>query len=77
MWKSLDKTYWIKKKNLYLLNDGSGDKKSKRHKIVCHGSKNQKNCLEATQLDNKRNYTKKIKLAQIDYFATNKSLTNS
>ena len=40
MWKSLDKTYWIKKKNLYLLNDGSGDKKSKRHKIVCHGSKN-------------------------------------
>ena len=30
MWKSLDKTYWIKKKNLYLLNDGSGDKKKQK-----------------------------------------------
>ena len=41
----------------YLIDDGSEDKKEKRHNKVCHKKRlefgNYKNSLEATQLDNK------------------------
>ena len=44
----------------YLTDDSSEDKKTKKHKKVCHKSKliseNYKSCLEATQLENKINH---------------------
>ena len=53
----------------YLIDDGSEDKKAKGTKMCVMEGKikleNHKNCLEATQLENKIKYIKKIKLAQI------------
>ena len=57
---------WTKRKNLQILiDDGRKDKKPKgtkkyviKRKII---SQNYKNCLEATQLENKINYPEKIK----------------
>ena len=50
----------------YLIDDGSENKKAKGTKKCVIKIKlkfeNYKNCLEATQLDNKINYLKKIKL---------------
>ena len=49
----------------YLLDDNSEDKKAKGTKKVCQKKKkfeNYKNCLDATQLENKINYLEKIKL---------------
>ena len=44
----------------YLTDDSSEDKKTKKHKKVCHKSKliseNYKSCLEATQLENEINH---------------------
>ena len=55
----------IRAKTYNYLDDGSVDKKSKRHKKVYHKKKlkfeNYKNFLEAIQLDNKINYTEKNK----------------
>ena len=52
----------------YLRNDSSEDKKAKGRK-VCHKIKikfeDYKNCLEATQLEDKINHLKKIKLTYI------------
>ena len=50
----------------YLIEDGSEDKKAKRHKKVCHKKKikfeNYKYCFKATQLDDEINYLEKKKL---------------
>ena len=49
----------------YLLDDNSEDKKAKGTKKVCqkkNKSENYRNCLYATQLENKINYLEKIKL---------------
>ena len=50
----------------YLLDDSSEDKKAKGTKMCVIKRKlkfqNYKNCLEATQLENKINYLKKMKL---------------
>ena len=50
----------------YIIDDGSEDEKSKRHKkcVVKRKLKieNYKNCLEGTQLHNKIKYLEKIKL---------------
>ena len=53
----------------YLIDDGSEDKKSKRHKkkpVIKREPKfeNYKNCSEATQLDNTINYVEKNKITQ-------------
>ena len=52
----------------YLIDDGSEDKKAKGTKKCVIKRKlkfeNYKNCLEATQLENKTNHLGKIKLAQ-------------
>ena len=49
----------------YLIDDGSEDKKAKDTKMCVIKRKlkfeNHKNCLEATQLENKINYLKLIK----------------
>ena len=62
--KNHDKICWIKSKNL--INGGSEDKKVKDIKeCVIKGklkSENYKNCLEATQLENKINYLEKNKI---------------
>ena len=51
----------------YLIDDGSEDKKAKGTKKCVIKRKlkfeNYKNCLEATQLENKTNHLGKIKLA--------------
>ena len=51
----------------YLLDDGGEDKKAKDTKKSVikrtHTFENYKSCLEATQLENKINYLKKIKLS--------------
>ena len=51
------------KTNSYLIDDGSEDKKAKSTKKCVIKRKlnfqNYKNCLEATQLDNKINYLEK------------------
>ena len=51
------------KTNSYLIDDGSEDKKTKSTKKCVIKRKlnfqNYKNCLEATQLDNKINYLEK------------------
>ena len=49
----------------YLIDDGSKDKKAKGTKrwvIKKLKFENHKNCLEATQLDNKKNYLEKRKI---------------
>ena len=51
----------------YLIDDGSEDKKSKRHKkkpVIKREPKfeNYENCSEATQLDNTINYVEKNKI---------------
>ena len=55
----------------YLIDDGSKDKKNKRHK-ECHQRKlkfeNYKNCLEASQLKNKINYLEKNKFNIVSLF---------
>ena len=47
-------------------DDGSENKKSKRHWKLCHKKKlkfeNYKNCSDATQVDNKINYFEKNKI---------------
>ena len=51
---------------IYLIDDNSEDKKTKSTKLCVIKRKlkfeNYKNCLEATQLENKKNLLKKIKL---------------
>ena len=53
----------------YLIDDGSEDEKAKdtRKCVITGKSKfeNYENCVEATQLENKINHLKKIKLTQI------------
>ena len=53
----------------YILDDGNEDKKAKDTKKCVIKRKlkfeNYKNCLQATQLDNKINYFKKVNLTQI------------
>ena len=53
----------------YILDDGNEDKKAKDTKKCVIKRKlkfeNYKNCLQATQLDNKINYLKKVNLTQI------------
>ena len=53
----------------YILDDGNEDKKAKDTKKCVIKRKlkfeNHENCLQATQLDNKINYLKKVNLTQI------------
>ena len=51
----------------YLIDDSIKDKKSKIPEKLCHKKEtfeNYKNYLETTQLDNKINFQKKMKLVQ-------------
>ena len=53
----------------YFINDGDENNKSKRHKKVCNKKKqlkfqDYKNCLEATQLENKTNQLEKKQLCR-------------
>ena len=52
----------------YLTDDGSDDKKSKRHKKVCHKFKHYKKSLEATQLENNINHLEKNKIEKDSFF---------
>ena len=66
--KIMAKFVWLKAKTYsYLIDDGSEDKKAKgtkkcvikrKHKLEIY-----KNCLEATQLDNKTKYLEKKKIS--------------
>ena len=66
--KNHDKICWIKSKKLisFLIVDGSVDKKQKAEKTCAMKRKlkfeNYKNCLEATQLDNKIRYLQNDKI---------------
>ena len=58
--KVITKFVGLKSKNYsYLIDDGSKEKKSKRHKKP---PENYNTCLEETQLDNKINYLEKNKI---------------
>ena len=66
--KNHDKICWIKNKKFisFLIVDGSVDKKQKAEKACAMKRKlkfeNYKNCLEATQLDNKIRYLQNDKI---------------
>ena len=65
-WKNLKKIVGIRAKTYCcLIDDVSEDKKARSKKSVPQKKskfRNFKNCLEATQLDNKMNYLEKIKI---------------
>ena len=66
MWKNHDKICWIKSKVSYLIDVGREDKEAEGTKkcVITRKIKfeNYKNCLSATQLENKVNYLEKIKI---------------
>ena len=65
----------------YLIGDGSESKKAKDTKKYVMkrklGFKNYKNCLQANQLESKKNYLEKKKLPWIVSFVTKKNIKNS
>ena len=65
----------------YFIDDSSEDKKAKGTKKCFIKRKlkfeNYKNYLEATQLENKINHPKKIKLTKIVSFAAKENIENS
>ena len=62
----------IEKTYSHLIDYGSEDKKEKSTKFG-----NCKNCLKATQLDNKTNHLEKVKLTQIVSFVTKENIKPS
>ena len=71
----------VEKTYSYLIDDGSEDKKAKGTKKCFIKKKitfsNYKNCLEATQLDNKINYPEKNETNIDIFFVTKESIKNS
>ena len=66
-WKNNDNICWLKAKTYsYLIDDGSEDKKAWDTKKCVIKRKlkfeNYKNCLKATQLENKMNHLEKSKI---------------
>ena len=65
----------------FLIDSGSEDKKAKDTKKYAIKRKlrfeNYKNCLEATQPENKINHLEKIELTSTDFFVTKENIKNS
>ena len=65
----------------FLIDGGSEDKKAKDTKKYAIKRKlrfeNYKNCLEATQPENKINHLEKIELTSTDFFVTKENIKNS
>ena len=65
----------------FLIDGGSEDKKAKDTKKYAIKRKlrfeNYKNCLEATQPENKINHLEKIELTSTEFFVTKENIKNS
>ena len=79
--KLMIKFFGLKAKTYsYIIDGGSEDKPKRTTKCVIkrkRKSENHKNCLKATQLENKINYLGKKEINIDSFFVTNENIKNS